>query len=132
LSTLFFYSALVQLIEDWTSKKATKKAVKEKLDQVQKIANKIDKAWHAAYAAGEYESLSKEAFDLTNQPLIAIDVVLSAGAVVANPAAAWSNVNEVISKCIEAETLVENGLEQKKTVAWMTRCLEKIVNEGEI
>jgi hypothetical protein len=122
---------LVKLVEAWTEKKATKKAVREKLAKVQEIANRIDREWHKAYAEGAFNSLSKPELDLTNRPLFAIDVVLAtAASVVAPPRTALSNVDEAMNKCIEAETVGSSKGDPRAKVDWMVKRLLALVNDA--
>lgn len=120
---------LIEMVEAWTLGNATTTAVRDKLNQVQEIANNIDREWHTKYAEGAFDSLPKRDFDLTNQPLFVIDVILAAaGAVVAAPHAALSNVDEVICKCIEIESIDGDAGNRSATVAWQIAHLAVLID----
>jgi hypothetical protein len=122
---------LVEIVEAWTHGKATKTAVRDKLSQVQEFANNIDREWHTKYAEGAFDSLPKRDFELTNQPLFVIDVILAAaGAVIAAPDAALSNVDEVVCKCIEIESIDGDTGKLSATVAWQITYLEVLIDKA--
>jgi hypothetical protein len=115
---------MIGLIEEWTDHKTTKKAIKEKLAEVQDYARGIDRQWHVAYGEGQFDTLPRKELDLSQRPLFALEVILRVAGTVglSRSSTAWlSCVDETASLCVEAESIGADKNTQERATVWQ-RC----------
>jgi hypothetical protein len=122
--------ALLDLVDDWANRLTTRKAVEKKLTQVQKVAVRLDREWHMAYARGDFKSSSREELAMCHSPLLVMEAVLVvAGAVKGSSSLVIHEcVDEVVDLCTQAETAGrKNGANKRKVIVWQLRALKQEV-----
>lgn len=68
-------SELIELVEQWLSGTATKKAIQTKSAELGKFGVRINRQWHHAFGSGEFDSLPRPELDLSQRPLFCVEVV---------------------------------------------------------
>ncbi len=120
---------ILEQLEQSIVNKLPKIRLKQFKDQLQELATEVDSRWHEAYGNGEYDSLPKRELDLSSQPVLAIQVVLSAAnAAIASKKDFLECVITVINTYVETE-LISKPHGRNEIVSWVNQQLAEIVQK---
>jgi hypothetical protein len=121
---------LIELVEEWLSGSVTKKAIRTKLNELTAFAGRIDREWHRAYGSGEFDSLTRPELDLSQRPLLAVDVVGYAAQSVglSKSSTAWlTSIDRTVDGLMEVESIGRGKRGASRARNWQLKFLAELI-----
>jgi hypothetical protein len=121
---------LIALVEAWVAGSVTKKAIRAKLEKMSEFASRIDREWHRAFGSGQFDSMPRPELDVSQRPLLAVDVVGHAAQSVglSKSSTAWLvSIDLVADGHMEVESIGRGKRGVRRARNWQLKFLADLI-----
>jgi hypothetical protein len=121
---------LIELVEAWVAGSVTKKAIRARLEELAEFASRIDREWHRAYGSGQFDSMPHRELELSQRPLLTVDVVGYAAQSVglSKNSTAWlGSIDRTADGHMEVKSIGRGKGGVRRARSWQLKFLAKLI-----